>query len=73
MTGRWRILPTLLLLWSSGVNALDAVDTAQSEAMIDLLERCRQGVEWLAAIYIDLLSNAWRMRERNTPVSRPSS
>jgi hypothetical protein len=50
MTRRWRILPTLLLLWPSGVNALDAVDTAQSEAMIDLLERCRQGAEWPAAI-----------------------
>jgi hypothetical protein len=40
---RWRILPSLLLLWSSVAHALDAVDTAQSEAMIDLLDRCHEG------------------------------
>lgn len=37
---RWRILPPVLLLWLSVANALEAVDTAQSQAMIDFLDRC---------------------------------
>lgn len=40
---RWRILPPFLLLWLSAANALDAVDTTQSQAMIDFLDRCHEG------------------------------
>jgi hypothetical protein len=40
---RWHVLPTLLLLWSSVAYPLDAVDTVQSEAMLDLLDRCHEG------------------------------
>ena len=33
-------MPPFLLLWLSVANALDAVDTAQSQAMIDFLDSC---------------------------------
>ena len=38
----WHLLP-VLLVWSAAANALDAVDTTQSQAMIDFLERCHEG------------------------------
>lgn len=47
---RWRILPPVLLLWLSVANALEAVDTAQSQAMIDFLDRCHEGTVSPAAI-----------------------
>jgi len=40
---RWRILPPFLLLWASAAHALDLVDAAQSQAMIDLLDNCHHG------------------------------
>jgi len=43
MTIRRRILPSILLLSSGVVHALDAVDTTQSQAMIDFLDRCHDG------------------------------
>ena len=46
----WRILPPFLLLWLSVANALDVVDTAQSQAMIDFLDSCHAGTGPLAAI-----------------------
>ncbi|HTM13632.1 MAG TPA: DUF5700 domain-containing putative Zn-dependent protease, partial [Bryobacteraceae bacterium] len=39
----WRELLPLLLLYSSAANALGVVDTAQSQAMIDLLDNCAAG------------------------------
>src|SRR6185369_7162317 len=47
---RWRILPSLLLVWSAAANALDAVDTTQSQAMIDFLDSCHDGTAPSAAI-----------------------
>ena len=47
---RWHVLPTFLLLWSNIANALVAVDTVQSEAMIDFLDRCHEGTVPSAAI-----------------------
>jgi len=50
MKTRWRNLPPLLLLWSVAANALDAVDTTQSQAMIDFLDVCHDGTVPPAAL-----------------------
>src|SRR5436190_2367620 len=47
---RWRILPPVLLLWSSAANALGAVDTMQSQALIDFLDGCHDGTVPSAAL-----------------------
>src|SRR6478752_7715322 len=47
---RWCVLPLFLLVWSAAANALDAVDTTQSQAMIDFLDSCHEGTVQTAAI-----------------------